>query len=65
MFGLMLAPQHPYSVVADDSGRCAITEIPAGTYKLKAWHPTLGVQESEVTVTANETIEANFNYQSN
>ena len=65
MFGFMLAPQHPYAVVVDDTGSFAINDIPAGTYKLKAWHPTLGVQESEVTVTANETIEANFNYQSN
>ncbi len=65
MFGFMLAPKHPYAVVVDESGGFKIDGIPAGTYKLKAWHPSLGVQESDLTITANGSAEVNFNFQSN
>jgi hypothetical protein len=65
MFGFMMAPQHPYAVVVDEGGNFSLGNVPPGTYKLKAWHPSLGVQESEVTVPANGNIEANFNFQSN
>ena len=65
MFGFMMAPEHPYAVVVDKNGSYTISDIPAGTYKLKAWHPTLGVQESDITVTAGGTSETNFNFQSN
>ncbi len=65
MFGFMMAPEHPYAVVVDDAGNFSLDNIPAGTYKLKAWHPSLGVQESEVTVTAGTSVESNFNFQSN
>lgn len=65
MFGFMMAPAHPYAVVVDEGGNFSLDNIPPGTYKLKAWHPSLGVQESEVTVTANGSTEANFDFQSN
>jgi hypothetical protein len=65
MFGYMMAPQHPYAVVVDEGGNFSLNNVPPGTYKLKAWHPSLGIQESEVTVPANGNIEANFNFQSN
>ncbi|MBT4519879.1 MAG: DUF2012 domain-containing protein [Halieaceae bacterium] len=60
MFGFMLAPEHPYAAVVDESGSFSIDNVPPGTYKLKAWHPSLGVQTAEVTVEAKGTIESNF-----
>jgi hypothetical protein len=65
MFGFMMAPEHPYAVVVDESGSFSIEDIPPGTYKLKAWHPSLGVQESDITITASGNVEANFNFLSN
>lgn len=65
MFGFMMAPQHPYAVVVDEGGNFSLNNVPPGTYKLKAWHPSLGIQESEVIVPANGNVETNFNFQSN
>lgn len=62
MFGFMLAPTHPYAVVVDDDGSYTIDDLPPGSYKLMAWHPRFGLQETKITVGANETIESNFTY---
>jgi hypothetical protein len=62
MFGFMYAPEHPYAAVVDDQGNFEIGDIPPGSYKLKAWHPTLGVQETQIDVSANGTSEANFTF---
>lgn len=64
MFGFMYAPEHPYATVVDDQGNFEINDIPPGSYTLKAWHPTLGVQETQIEVSANGSSEANFTYQS-
>ena len=37
-----------------------IDGVPPGTYKVKAWHPNLGLQVSEVTVEAGAAADANF-----
>lgn len=60
MFGFVVAPSHPYAVVVNDDGSYVIDDIPPGDYKLKAWHPTLGVQAADLTIAANVTAEANF-----
>jgi len=60
MFGFMMAPKHPYAVVVNEDGSYEIDGVPPGTYKVKAWHPNLGLQESEVTVEAGAAADANF-----
>ena len=60
MFGFMMAPKHPYAVVVNDDGSYTIDGVPPGTYKVKAWHPNLGLQEAEVTVEAGAATDANF-----
>lgn len=62
MFGFMMAPQHPYAVVVEDDGSYVIDAVPPGTYTLKAWHPTLGIQKSTVTVAENQVAEVSFSY---
>ncbi|MGC4096094.1 MAG: hypothetical protein QM706_03170 [Nitrospira sp.] len=46
----------PYYAVTDLNGSFAIDGIPAGSYRLKAWHPVLGTHERNITVKPNETV---------
>ena len=62
MFGFMMAPKHPYAVVVNEDGSYVIDAVPPGTYTVKAWHPTLGIQESIVTVSENEVADADFSF---
>ncbi len=60
MFGFMMAPVHPYAVVVGEDGSFEIGDIPPGEYTVKAWHPTLGIQKTTLTVPAGGSAEANF-----
>ena len=62
MFGFMMAPAHPYAVVVEEDGSYVIDDLPPGSYAVKAWHPTLGIQESTITVAQNEVVETNFSF---
>lgn len=54
------AIDNPYYAVTGPNGSFTIGDLPAGTYHVKAWHPTLGVQEQDVTVTSNGTTTLDF-----
>jgi hypothetical protein len=43
-------------------GRFSLTDVPPGTYRLKAWHPTLGTQELEVQIEAGKASTASFEF---
>lgn len=62
MFGFLMAPPHPYAVVVGEDGAFAIGDVPAGDYKLIAWHPTIGLQETAISVPAAGAVEANFSF---
>ena len=49
------AIDNPYYAVTDSEGSFSIGDLPPGAYRVKAWHPILGVQEREVTVEPNST----------
>ena len=51
---------NPYFTLPDAAGHFAIHEVPAGTYTLKAWHPTQGEQSVQVVVPASGTISVNL-----
>ncbi len=53
---------HPYGAVTGEDGTFLIDEIPPGTYKLKVWHEKLGEQDMDVTITAGDTTEINFEF---
>lgn len=48
----ILVFDHPYFAVTERAGTFAIDNVPPGTYRVKAWHPQLGVSEQTVTVAA-------------
>jgi len=62
MFGFMMAPKHPYAVVVDEDGSYVIDAVPPGSYTVKVWHPTLGIQESTVTISESEVVDSNFSF---
>ena len=62
MQGHGLAVDNPYYAITGLEGRFAITDIPAGTYRIKAWHPILGEHAQDVTVAANGTVSLDFSF---
>lgn len=51
----ILVFDHPYFAMSEKSGSFSIDDIPAGSYRVKSWHPRLGVAEETVTITAGQT----------
>jgi len=59
MHAYILVDDDPYHAVTGPDGRFTIADVPAGTYRLTAWHEMLGTIETPVTVTAGATVTAN------
>jgi len=57
-----IAVENPYFDKSDHVGRFHITNIPAGTYDVVAWHPMLS-QEFTVTINSGETTTSNIEFQ--
>ena len=47
-----LAVENPYYAVTGHDGGFTITQIPPGTYRVRIWHPAIGIQEQQVTIAA-------------
>jgi len=62
MQGHGLAVDNPYYAVTGSEGMFDIRDLPAGTYRIKAWHPTLGEQDREFTVAAGESSSVEFTF---
>ncbi|MDH4152274.1 MAG: carboxypeptidase regulatory-like domain-containing protein [Nitrospira sp.] len=54
------AIDNPYYAVTGPNGTFTIGDLPVGTYRIKAWHPTLGTQEREITVKPQEALMVDF-----
>jgi hypothetical protein len=63
MQGHGLAVENPYYAITGLEGTFTIKDLPAGTYRIKAWHPTLGEKEQGVTVAANGTTSLGFSFE--
>jgi len=53
---------HPYFAVTGADGAFTIANVPAGSYTLEAWHPTLGLQSVKVKVRKGKTAKATFTF---
>jgi hypothetical protein len=62
MNGYIAVVDHPYFDVTKDNGQFRIVNLPAGQYTLQSWHETLGTQEQDFSVEANQELELNFTY---
>lgn len=52
--------QNPFFATTDGKGNYRITNIPAGTYKFKAWHERLPGQVKEITIPEEGEVRADF-----
>lgn len=50
--GWIAAFDHPYFAVTGRDGRFRIDGVPAGEYRLRVWHPRVGVREERVRIEA-------------
>lgn len=57
---IVMVMENPYFATPSDKGNYAIAHVPAGTYKLKAWHERLPSQTKEVTVPENGEVKVDF-----
>ncbi len=56
----LIALDHPYYSVTDERGEFTIKDVPAGSYKVQAWHEVLGNLEKEIDVQAGKPVQVNF-----
>lgn len=56
----VLALQNPYFFVTDKDGAYVLKDVPAGTYKLVAWHEKLKDQEKTVVVPDGGEVAVDF-----
>ena len=57
---VVLVLQNPYFASTDSSGRFRITNVPAGTYKLKAWHRRVPPDLKDVVVPEAGEVQVDF-----
>ena len=60
MHCVVLVMENPYFAVTDAGGDFTITNVPPGTYTLKAWHERLPADRREIIVPTNGTVRADF-----
>src|SRR5215468_4587598 len=60
MSAYIVVTDHPYYSVTDVYGEYLIGDIPAGSYRLKVWHETLGAEEKSVEVKAGGSQDVDF-----
>jgi len=64
MHGFIFVAKNPYYSIVDSNGKFSITDIPAGKYKIKAWHGTLGEKKANVEVMAGGSHKVDFTFNS-
>jgi plastocyanin len=60
MHCIVLVMENPYFAVTDADGNYSITNVPPGTYTLKAWHERMPADEQEIIVPTNGAVRADF-----
>ena len=60
MHCIVLVLPNPYFAKADTKGRFVIKNVPAGTYKLRAWHERFPSQAREITVPAEGEVNVDI-----
>ncbi|MCP3662130.1 MAG: hypothetical protein GY696_06480 [Gammaproteobacteria bacterium] len=62
MHGFVFIAKNPYYAVVKPDGTYTIDNVPAGSYKIKAWHGMLKNQKGKVEVAAGGAATADFTF---
>jgi plastocyanin len=62
MASYMGVMDHPFFTVSGGDGSFSIDGLPAGDYEVEAWHEEFGVQTLDISVAADGSAEANFDF---
>lgn len=57
---VVMVLENPYFAATNDKGVYVIRNVPAGTYRLKAWHERLPAQRKEIVVPENGEVKVDF-----
>jgi plastocyanin len=60
MHCVVLVLENPYYALPDTRNHYSISNVPAGTYKLTAWHERMPLQTKEITVPATGDVKVDF-----
>lgn len=60
MHCIILVVPNPFFATADEKGRFVIKNVPAGTYKVRAWHERIPSQTKEIVVPENGEVKIDF-----
>jgi hypothetical protein len=60
MHCVVLVLDSPWYAISNEKGNYSITNVPPGTYRLKAWHERMPPQVREITVPENGDVKADF-----
>ncbi|MGD8495906.1 MAG: carboxypeptidase regulatory-like domain-containing protein [Gemmatimonadales bacterium] len=60
MSAWIVASEHPYVAVTDETGGFTLAGVPPGTYTLEVWHETLGTRSATVNITAGSAATIDF-----
>ena len=60
MHCVVLVLENPFFAVTDAHGHYSITNVPPGTYRLKAWHERLPAQTRQITVSETGELKSDF-----
>ena len=60
MHCIILVVPNPFFAMADEKGRFAIKNVPAGTYKVRAWHERMPAQTRDVVVPESGEVRIDF-----
>jgi plastocyanin len=60
MRAVVVVTDHGFGAVAAPDGTFRLTDVPPGSYTLKAYHPDHGTTETPLVVTAGATTRARF-----
>lgn len=62
MTGFVVITDHPFFAVSGDDGSFTINKVPAGKYKVEAWHSQFGLKSTEVEIADGKTADISFSY---
>lgn len=62
MTGFVVITDHPFFAVSGDDGSFTINKVPAGKYKVEAWHSQFGLKTTEVEIADGKTADIAFSF---